>query len=135
MMPELEVPRDDTPATIGDLRRIAISHQDEGSAGPSVTLDWSTSTAKRITIGGPCDVAFTGTQAGGVYTLELEHEHDGAALMQWPESVLWATPAGMAPMLSARRDVRDILVFYCDGATCIGTEYARGIPRAARGGK
>lgn len=122
---------DDATATVGTARRIAGHHIDEGAvSGARVALDWSTSTAKRITIAEPCALTFENVTAGWFYVLEIENGHEGTPEIEWPASTIWATHDRRSPRLSTK-GTRDIFGFYYDGAHYIGCEYARGIPAAA----
>jgi len=106
-----------------------IGLRDEGIASPRTTLDWSTSTSKRLRIVEPCAIAFEDPYAGDLYVLELEHDHDGGASVEWRTPIVWATTSHQPPSLSGP-GLRDILTFYHDGTDYIGAEFARGIPAA-----
>ena len=107
-----------------------IGLRDEGVAQAHTSLDWSMSTSKRLRVVEPCALAFENPYAGDMYVLELEHDHDGTVPVEWPPALIWNTTNRQPPVLTSRRAARDILVFYWDGGSYIGTEYARGIPVA-----
>lgn len=118
-------PQDGTqPATIADLRRGGGFYLvDEGLAQPDVTLDWSTSSQKRIAIDAPTRVTFAGGIAGGCYTLELASLKEGACVAEWGNNIHWG-PGPISPI--ARH--KNILAVYFDGAAYHGNFFVRDIP-------
>lgn len=99
------------------------------ASGAALTLDASTSSAKKITLTGNCALTLTGATAGQVASLELLLIQDatGSRTITWPASVKWA---GGAPTLSTTAGAVDriVLVSYNGGTTwyadLIGKAYA-----------
>lgn len=96
----------------------AIAEFDAGNSGTALTINFSNSTAQKVTLTGNCTFTFSNPANGQTYLLKLVQDATGSRTATWPAAVKWS---GSAPILSTAAAKIDLISFYYDGTNYFGT--------------
>lgn len=117
-------PVDLTVAQVKTMLGIS-GENDAGNSGTSISLDYATFTAQKLTLTGNATLTFTNMVAGQTYALRLVQDGTGSRLVTWPAATKWVTP-GTSPTLLTAAGSQAIVSIYYDG-----TNYRAGITQYA----
>lgn len=92
---------------------------DAGSGGAAKTIDWANGTAQTLLLTAGCTLTFSNPKNGGRYALRLAQDAGAPFTVTWPGAVVWS--GGLVPTLSTTAGGLDLIAFYYDGASYIGS--------------
>jgi hypothetical protein len=107
------------PAKLTVQGQGASEQHDLGSVTGSPAIDWNNGNAQKATLGGNISPSFANGVAGATYLLRLAQDGTGSRTVTWPAAVEW--PGGVAPTLTTTASRVDLLAFYFDGTSYLGS--------------
>ena len=87
--------------------------------GPTISWDTSLGSVATVTLGGNRTVAAPTNLKVGSYILNVLQDGTGGRTLTWNAVFKW--PAGVAPVLTATGNRRDLFSFVCDGTNLYGS--------------
>lgn len=89
------------------------------SASGTQSINWKSAAKQKITLTGNTTLSFVQPYGPGHYMLILKQDSTGSRVITWPSSVKW--PSGIAPELSSGANAIDVVSFYYDGESYLGS--------------
>lgn len=102
-----------------DITLDQAANYSAGNSSTALTVNWNNGAAQHVTLTGNCTFTFSNPRAGSAYVLRLLQDATGSRLVTWPAAVKWT--GAIAPTLSTTAAAIDLINFYYDGTSYLGT--------------